>query len=41
MSKGTRGREGSVGALVAVCKARCGLVIEDTSKFFVELYNIL
>ena len=40
MSKGTRGWEGSVGFLVAVCEARCGLAVEDTSKF-VELHNIL
>ena len=40
MSKGTRGRESSVGSLEAVCKARCELAVEDTSKF-VELYNFL
>ena len=40
MSKGTHGWEGSVGFLVAVCEARCGLAVEDTSKF-VELHNIL
>ena len=40
MSKGTYGREGSVGSLVAVCEARCGLDVEDTSKFM-ELHNIL
>ena len=39
-SKGAHGREGSVGSLVAVCKARCGLAVEDTSKF-VEFHNIL
>ena len=32
-SKGTRGREGSVGSLVAVCEARGELAVEDTSKF--------
>ena len=41
MSKGRHGREGNVGSLVAVCKARCGLAVEDTSKLFVELHNIL
>ena len=40
MSQGTHGREGSsVGSLVAVCEARCGLATEDTSKFVV--HNIL
>ena len=42
MSKGTHGREGSsVGSLVAVCEARCGLAVEDTLKVFAELDNIL
>ena len=40
MSKGTHGREGSVGSLLVVCEARCGLAVEDASKF-VELHNIL
>ena len=40
MSEETHGREGSVGSLVAVCEARCGLAVEDTSKF-VELDHIL
>ena len=37
MSKGTHGREGSVGSCVAVCDARCGLAVEDTSKFVEKL----
>ena len=40
ISKGTHVRKGSVGSLVAVCKTRYGLAVEDTSKF-VELHNIL
>ena len=40
LGKGTHGREGGVGSLVAVCKARCKLAVENTSKFM-ELHNIL
>ena len=40
LGKWTHGREGSVGSLVAVCKARCGRAVDDTFKF-VEPHNIL
>ena len=40
MRKGAYGREGNVGSLAVDCEARCGLAVEDTSKF-VEPHNIL
>ena len=40
MSKGTLGQEGSVGSFVAVCEARCGLAVEDTSKFVEKLSHL-
>ena len=38
--KGTHGRKGSVGSFVAVCEARCGLAVEDTSKFVEKLSHL-
>ena len=40
MSKGTHGRGGSVGSFMAVCEARCGLAVEDTSKFVEKLSHL-
>ena len=39
-SKGGHGREDSVGSFAAVCEARCGLAVEDTSKFVERLSHL-